>query len=196
MLFKISINGESPLIMHSLEGSLDSRSPANIEKAEITKRRNKTETDEQRLEFLECLTSLWLDENKMPTVPPEALRGCIENGARKLKDGPKVREGLIVLETNSFEWDKKVLGKTLDEICNKAGFTTPVKVQMARIMRTRAKFDTWKAVFTVEYDPELIDKAQLEQWLDIAGRRVGIGDWTPRKSGQYGRFSAKVVTVK
>ena len=62
-------------------------------------------------------------------------------------------------------------------------------------MRTRPKFDPpWAAEFRVEYDPELVDKMQLENWLDIAGRRIGLGDWRPEKSGMYkGRFTATVT---
>ena len=198
MLFKVKITGESPLIMHSAEGAFDTRSPANLEKKEINRKRgsNRTEADDARLAQLECLTSFWLDEKNMPTIPVTALRSCIENGARKLKQGPQVREGLVVLATESFDYDKKKLGKDLDTLCDKAQFTVPVVVQRARVARTRAKFDTWAATFLVEVDDELVDKAQLEQWLDIAGRRVGLGDWTPRKSGHYGRFKATVRVVK
>ena len=52
-----------------------------------------------------------------------------------------------------------------------------------------AKFDEWSASFTVEVDEELIDRDRLDAWLDIAGRRVGVGDWRPEKSGFYGRFA-------
>ena len=38
----------------------------------------------------------------------------------------------------------------------------------------------------VEADDELVDQEQLVTWLDISGRRLGLGDWRPQKSGQYG----------
>ena len=56
-------------------------------------------------------------------------------------------------------------------------------------------FPTWGATFLVEVDKELVDKEQLGNWLDIAGRRIGIGDWRPGKSGGlYGRF--ETVDIK
>ena len=61
-------------------------------------------------------------------------------------------------------------------------------VQRSRLLRTRAKFDDWQCVFVVGTDPELVDQQQLERWIKIAGTRVGLGDWRPEKSGQYGRF--------
>ena len=43
-------------------------------------------------------------------------------------------------------------------------------------------------MFRYEVDDELVDQTQLETWLDIAGRRIGLGDWRPAKSGHFGRF--------
>lgn len=67
-------------------------------------------------------------------------------------------------------------------------FTTGVIVQRDRILRTRAKFDEWAVAFTVEADDELVDDRQLASWLDIAGRRIGLGDWRPEQFGHFGRF--------
>ena len=48
-------------------------------------------------------------------------------------------------------------------------------------------------VFTVEVDNELVDKTQLESWLDISGRRIGLCDWRPEKSGSFGRFATESI---
>ena len=184
----------SPLIMHNGAAGIDNRSPANIEKAEIASKRgkNRTEADDARLRELETLTSLWLDEDESPTVPASALRATIETGARKLKQGPQVREGLIVDRVESFDFDAS-LGETVEELCRTVQFTTGVVVQRSRILRTRAKFDEWAATFTVECDDELVDERQLAVWLDIAGRRIGLGDWRPERSGHYGRFVTESI---
>ena len=189
MRYEITIKGISPIIMHNGAAGLDTRSATNIEKASIAKKRgsNRTESDDDRLRELECQIALWLNSSGAPTVPEAAIRAAIETGARKLKQGPQVREGLIVEEVTAFDYDKK-LGKTVDKLGKSAQFTVGVVVQRARILRTRAKFDTWGVTFTAEVDPELIDKEQLATWLDIAGRRIGLGDWRPEKSGHYGRF--------
>lgn len=63
-----------------------------------------------------------------------------------------------------------------------------MKVKQSRIERTRAKFDEWSVTFRVDIDPELVDEKKLASWLDIAGRRIGLGDWRPEKSGTFGRF--------
>ena len=198
MRYEVTITGLSPLITHNGAAGLDTRSPANVEKAEIARKKgsNRTATDDERLKELECQTSLWLNQGGTPTVPEGAIRACIETGARKLKQGPQVREGLVVEKVESFDYDRETLGDTVEELGKRAQFTVGVVVQRNRILRTRAKFDEWACTFTLDCDDELVDKEQLESWLDIAGRRIGLGDWRPEKSGTYGRFEAEVTPLE
>ena len=62
MRYQVRIRGTSPLITHNGAAGLDNRSPANIEKATLTKKRgtNRTESDDDRIRELECYTSLYL----------------------------------------------------------------------------------------------------------------------------------------
>ena len=195
MLYRIRIDGISPLIMHSASG-LDPLLPINKEKADITRKRgsNRTEADDARLRELETIGSLWLDANDRPTIPSSALRSVLETGARKLKQGPQVREGVLVTDS-AFEYDTERYGVKLAELSKSTQHTVPVVVQRARIMRTRAKFDLeWSCTFEVDGDDELVSVDHLERWLDISGRRIGLGDWRPEKSGTFGRF--KTVSIE
>ncbi len=195
MLFAVELVGDSPIIMHSAAG-LDTASDISREINEIAKKRgtNRTEADELRLRELECQRSLWL-ENGKPTVPHSALRSCIETGARKLKQGPQVREGMVVQET-VFVFDSERYGKSVKEWGENCQFTVPVVVQRNRILRTRAKFDQpWSVNAIIYGDDELVDSTKLKTWLDIAGQRIGLGDWRPEKSGAYGRFSVNSVEI-
>lgn len=194
MRYRVAIKGVAPIVQHNGAAGLDTRSPANLEKAAIARKKgsNRTEADDARMRELECQTSLWLDAGGAPTVPAAALRACIEQAARKLKQGPQVREGLIVESVDEFQYDRS-MGSTAEELGKTAQFTVGVVVQRNRILRTRAKFDEWGVVFTLEVDDELVDREQLDAWLDIAGRRVGLGDWRPTKSGNYGRFETATI---
>ena len=194
MLYDIRINGEAPIIHHSA-GGLDALSEISREISQITRKRgsNRTEADEERLRQLETIRSLWLDESNRPTIPASAVRAVVETGARKLKQGPQVREGLMVMAT-SFTYDHERYGDTLEELAKTVQFTVPVRVGQSRLLRTRAKFDCpWSCDFTVDVDDELVDRESLDRWLDIAGRRIGLGDWRPEKSGTYGRFSVSEI---
>ena len=190
MEYNIHIRGTQPIIMHNGAAGLDTRSPANLEKAEIARKKgsNRTASDDERLRELECQTSLYLNARGAPTIPAAAFRSMIETSARKLKQGPQVREGLIVLGDAEFEYDRERYGVTREELGKNAQFTTGVVVQRSRILRTRAMFEEWEARFRIEVDDELVDQEQLGAWLDIGSRRIGLGDWRPEKSGHYGRF--------
>lgn len=189
MFYEIEIKGIRPLLMHNGTAGLDTRSPASLEISDIARKRgsNRTESDDARLRELECQRCLWLDEKGSPTIPEGALRSMIETAARKMKQGPQVREGLQISRVVEFRYDKH-LGRTVEELGEKAQFTVAVVVNKARVLRTRAKFDSWECTFIVETDEELCDQGQLEAWLDIGGRRIGLGDWRPEKSGTFGRF--------
>ena len=194
MQYRVGIKGLTPIIHHCGASGLDVRSPANVEKSAIAKKRgsNRTEHDEARLRELETMTSIWLTYDGIPTIPETAFRACIETSARKLKQGPQVREGLVVAETELFEYDTS-LGDTAEELAKTVQFTVGVVVQRARVLRTRAKFDEWGAVFRLDVDPQLVDEDHLEKWLEIGGRRIGLGDWRPEKSGKYGRFELEEI---
>lgn len=72
---------------------------------------NRTATDDARLRELECQGSLYLDARGAPTIPEAAFRSSIETAARRLKQGPQVREGLIVTEVVSFDYDRDATGQ-------------------------------------------------------------------------------------
>lgn len=194
MLYRARLIGDAPII-HNAGSAIDTTTPIARAVAEIAAKRgsNRTEADNLRLKELECQRSLWLDEKERPTVPHTAVRAVIEAAARKLKQGPMVREGLQVQST-AFEFDKKKYGSSLEQWGKRAQFTTPVVVQRARILRTRAMFETpWAVVAEIYGDEELVDKGKLFTWLDIGGQRIGLGDWRPERSGIYGRFHVDSV---
>jgi len=68
--YRIRLRGIRPLIMHNGAASLDRRSPASVERAEITRKRvsNRTEADDERLRELECQISIWYDAAGLPTI--------------------------------------------------------------------------------------------------------------------------------
>jgi hypothetical protein len=141
MLYTVTIRGITPIIHHSAQG-LDPLLPINSERAEITRKRgsNRTASDDARLRELDTIGSLWL-EGETPTIPAAAIRSCIETGARKVKQGPQVREGMVVDSVQSFDYDRERYGATMETLQHSTQFTVPVVVQRNRILRTRAKFD-------------------------------------------------------
>ena len=195
MRHQFTLNGVSSIILHNGAAGLDTGSPISREIAALAAKKasDRTVVEELRLQQLGCQQSLYLDADGKPALPEAALRAMIEASARKVKQGPLVREGLL-MEWVSFCYDVKRYGETLGEVVKTAQFTVPVVVQRQRILRTRAKFDCpWWVVGVADVDEELVDKAKLTAWLAVGGRRIGLGDWRPEKSGVFGRFDVEEV---
>jgi len=193
-VLQVRIVGESPIIMHSAAG-MDNRSELSLARIAIAKKKgtNRTASDDARLREIEVEQALWLRNGK-PYIPEAAIRTCIETGAKTQKQGAQVRGGLIVVETSPLEFDTSIYGETLQDWVKSTAFTQRVVVQRAALLRTRAMFEPpWAVSFKVDVDEELVDAEQLDLWLRIAGRRVGIGGWRPEKSGPYGRFSVDSI---
>ena len=206
----VAIRGEADLLMHSLHISLNEDHPWKIEEISISRKRasSRTEQEKRRLKQLGCMIGAWLDDNGVPTVNHSAFRACIEAAARKEKEGPDVREGLLVLETTKFQFkgkseffpedaDREDTRKNFEMLCSREwnhpegglAYSVPVTVQRAKLLRTRPRFQDWSAEFYIQYDPDLVDERKLRKWATVAGQRIGIGDWRPAKSGTFGRFT-------
>ncbi len=195
MRLEFTLAGVSPLIMHNGAAGLDTRSALSREIAALTAKRggNRTDIDDRRLWELECRRSLYLDADGRPTLPEAALRALIESSARKTKQGPLVREGLMI-ESVTFRYDVKRYGEDVKKLSTTAQFVAPVVVSRNRVLRSRARFDCpWSVVGVADVDPEQVDRDQLTAWLATGGRRVGLGDWRPQTSGHYGRFNVEKV---
>lgn len=198
MQIRTEICGLSPIVHHNGEAGLDAFSPVSQEIAEIAAKRggNKTVSDVKRLRELEAQRSLYLETPEGPaTLPESMIRTAVESGARKLKQGPLVREGLVVVDAK-FVYDRARYGTTPEELGQSTQFTCGVVVQRSRILRTRAKFDLpWSCIIEFDVDRQQIDTGKLQRWLEIAGQRIGIGDWRPEKSGSCGRFDVVSMSV-
>ena len=70
--------------------------------------------------------------------------------------------------------------------------TVPAVVGQSKVMRTRPRFDDWSLTFTLMFELEYMQRDQLIEIVQIAGRRVGIGDFRPR----FGRFDLVSIDGK
>jgi hypothetical protein len=66
-----------------------------------------------------------------------------------------------------------------------------VRIQNARIMRSRPRFDEWELDFTMNVIDDRAEEHVLKEILSDAGLYYGIGDWRPR----YGRFEVTKFKV-
>lgn len=161
--------------------------------AEVSKKRAKSDDDHLEMSRREFLGGLYWNDSVGAVLPSRMIRASILEGAKRRKDGGKVRTALLILEDHSkLEHDGP---RSKDELWAKRYFLrTSVGVGgKARVQRTRPMFRQWSAVTHLLYDDSVIDSRLLLTWAEDAGRYAGIGDWRPSKGGLYGRFSVEQV---
>lgn len=139
---------------------------------------------------LEFLYSLYLEKGK-PCVPGVVLEGALTGrggAARKMKKGKQAAAGLFVLDNFPLEYDGPTDPKELWKD-QRFRFRVACKVQQSKVMRTRPIFDEWAANVQVSFNPDLVDEREIFQWMELAGREVGLMDWRPK----YGRFEVEEI---
>ena len=194
MPLQIECTGLSPLLMHSDRAS-DPLSREAQWLSEVSGKRRKTEADIVELARREFHCSLYLDPAGRPTIPIDNVHSCLYAAARRRKEGPMF-SGSFTVASVRFDYDGPDEPDALWEAQERFVDRRSVKVGTSRVIRTRAKFPAWTLRIAAEHDPEVADLFHIRQWTEIAGSRIGLGDYRPQRGGLFGRFEAKVSEGK
>lgn len=104
---------------------------------------------------------LYLDSKGKPVLPGTNLMRAIVNAGSFVKSG------------------KSKLSTMRSSVIPSTG---------GRIMCHRPRFDDWRASLTLEVDDSMFSEALARELLDLAGKRIGVGDFRPERKGPFGRF--------
>lgn len=184
---KIKAIGQADLLMHNIQLA-DPLNQFAKDLKKITRKQKKTEQDHAEMGNLEFMGGLYLNDKGQPVAPPNWWEGTLLNAAKKKRMGPVVKAAVFCDQeaTLKFAGPKKVEKRAADPSCRLA---TMVTVQKAKVKRTRPLFQQWSCVVVLQYDPEQINKQDVVDLMDLAGRQIGVGDWRPK----YGRFTIEVI---
>lgn len=186
----IKLTGTAPLLLHSDRLS----NPLDVLTKEIktyTGKRKKTDEDHEAIARLEWTGGMYFDEKIGPYLPARNIKAMLISAAKKTKDGPKAKTGLIIAE------DKVKLEyagpRSIDGLWKDGRFTDmrSVGIMGSRTMRCRPVFQEWSCTFGVFYDPAVVDKADILRFAETGGRLVGLGDYRVECCGDFGRFDAQ-----
>ncbi len=180
--------GCRPLVMHSgrLADPLDEFATA-IHK--VSKKRHKTAADFEELAKLEFLGSLWLAGDPLrPVIPDAAIHACLIEGAKKTRNGPAAKAGLLCDQHAVVEYGGPTDPETLAKL-KAFQLRTGVRVNQSRVIRVRPMFPEWRAAVRIAFEDSLLDRDQVISFATRGGFEVGIGDWRPR----YGRFRVEAA---
>jgi hypothetical protein len=120
-----------------------------------------------------------------PVLPSYMIDAVLVAGAKKTKEGKIAKSGVFCTEHASLEYDGPRTAEDLwaDE---RFRFSAIVRVQNARVARMRPRFESWQALVKLKFEPTTVNSSRIDNWLEIAGSQIGLGDWRP----QNGRFQA------
>lgn len=180
------LTSSCPLIQHNGQTADPLNKWAKSLKA-ISGKRKKVDSDYEELARIEFYAGLYLNADG-PIIPNTVIDGMTVNAAKKMKEGPAAKSGCFCLDHAKLEYDGPRTAEDLwlDE---RFRFMQAVRIGQVRVMRMRPRFPEWSAVIKLNIEDGLINPAQVDKWMAIAGTQVGLGDWRP----QFGRFTAERV---
>ena len=191
MAVQIECTGISPLLMHSDRAS-DPLSKEAQWLSEISGKRKKTEADLVELARREFHCSLYLDAAGRPTIPIDNVHSCLYAAAKRRKEGP-IFSGSLAVSNVQFDYDGPDLPDELWNAQDTFVDRRSVKVGTSRVIRTRPIFQVWSLKISAEHDPDVANLFNIRLWAEIAGTRIGLGDYRPQRGGLFGRFEARVT---
>lgn len=132
---------------------------------------------------------LYLDDEGNPAIPQPNIFRCLIDAGKHLKVGrSKVTtqansmvpaflsiQGLMLPLTTPVPWEVDIR-----PIVNPA--------TKGRRLCYRPRFDEWALPFTAEVDVEQVTPAFMRELVDVAGVRIGLGDFRPDRKGPFGKF--------
>lgn len=158
---------------------------------ELTGKKKKTRQDLEQIQRLEFEGGMYWDPEVGPHLPAANIESCINDGARKTREGQEsligvycVTEKAKLLYKGPREVEKLWADKRFVDLRPIVNPST-----RGRSMRCRPIFRDWSAEFEISYDPEDVNADDVVRWLTTAGRKVGICDGTPK----FGRFEVKTL---
>ena len=213
--FTLTMRGRSPLLMH--QDNLEHQDEMKEWIADPDNKKKSVPGDDRTPGFT-WLGALY-QENGLVVLMSEMLTKCLINaGAKLIKKGNTSYKSSIASAVflDEAAYPLLVGGKevqmkaTLDKLkgemnyvrhCQevaKHGFKLFAKrstVGNKKHVRVRPLFKEWACVVTGEVDTDELPKEVFERITEIAGKRVGVGDWRPSSKispGTYGTFATEL----
>ena len=183
------LKSDCPMIVHNGQSADPLNKWAKAMKA-VSSKRKKTDADYEELAKIEFLAGLYMGKTG-PVIPARNVDSMLINAAKKNREGPLAKSGVFCLRDAEMEYDGP---RTAEELWKDEDFrfVALVRVQMARIARTRPIFQEWTAQVSVQVEDTVVNAKQVDDWFRVAGTQIGLGDWRP----QHGRFSAMRMNDK
>jgi hypothetical protein len=139
-----------------------------------------------------------VNSNGMVFIPPGALKNCLSEVAKYIQESVPGKKGSTytkLFEAGVMVTDPLVLPIKADKVAGERLFVPSDGKRGGgkRVWKTFPVIPDWNADAMIYLlDPILIDKPQkVKEYLEHAGKFVGMGRFRPRNNGFYGRFTVE-----
>jgi len=185
---KVKITGRSTLLMHSARLS-NPLAPGMKEHKAIVASKPKNDEYYRRVARSEFELGMYFDEKLGPYMPTDNVRKSIIEGGRLSKLGTAIDRAVQILEDRvPLQYEGP---RTIEKLWDKKFYDlSSVGNQTNRVMRCRPAFEKWSITTELFFDPSMIDRSQLIDAMNAAGKFIGIGDYRPR----FGRYEVEVLS--
>lgn len=178
---EVTIVGKSPLIVHAW----DEKMKQAIRDKQGGKKTKSRSVRDPEAEFRAATYRM---KDGRPAIPANAIARAMINAAHKDLGIEKtlVRKAVFIL---AEEKDTNLIPLVADEPVMRED---TVRVGSGSTdLRYRPMFTEWETTFVVEFDPDLMQPADIINLLNKAGFGVGLMEWRPQRDGDFGRFEVK-----
>jgi hypothetical protein len=178
---RIPIRGTSPLIVHKFSQKAKQTMLDNMQ--------GRKQPKEPRDPDADYRASLYLHDDETPGLPVLAFKASTVSAAR-LFDKSVTMTMLRQCLFFTAEWSEKEQVQLV-----RINGEHQMREDVVRVgnggtdLRYRAMFPTWTTHVDVTYVKSMLSRESVLSLIDAAGMGVGVGEWRPEKSGDFGCFS-------
>lgn len=173
--FKVTVKQRTPYMQDQMHDE-------SLEQFEKTGKGNSKTHDVSLPDYERALSACYLNKAGEHYIPAEHLIGCFINAGKRVKRNKRSMSEMV-----AGTWDiqpMQIIIPVFDEIDKRSAFNTKIK---ARILKIRPKWSIYKVSFTIHIDDEITSE-MVRNIIEIGGNEIGIGSFTPRHKGKFGRF--------
>jgi hypothetical protein len=186
---KLKLIGESPMLIHSDRGANPIHADTIAHKV-LTSKRKKTDEDHKAIAKSEYLLGFYGGD--VIAIPSTNFKSALVEGAKFNKLGSAFNRCVLILAdslpvTHSGPSSKSKMWETPACVDCRS-----VKVGQARLMRYRPRVNDWSLSVEVMFDETMIERNQILNAAENAGKYIGLGDYRPAKGGPFGRFAVEI----
>ena len=196
------LTGLTPILMHNANILVNPRNPLTQLIKQYTGKRKKVEEDLDVISQLEWYAGLYLEgqhsmevdgasirftDDSTVCLPATVIKGMLLAGARKKKLGTTFKAGIVISEDADLNIGTN---KNTNELWADSNYVDvrAERVQKNAVMRTRPIFRQWEADISIDYMPDVVNKADIIDILQLSGKIIGLCDRRP----EMGRFEVTV----